>query len=83
MKFTAVTLEGRSVTGIGIADAKNAFTLTASIYADGVQAYGTEVSILFQEPVDWCGGREFDCMHFELVYTKSIAVHHETKRKNK
>ena len=74
MKFTAVTLEGRSITGTGIADAKNTFDLSASIYTDGVRAFGTDVSILFLEPVDWCDGREFDCKHFELVYTKSVAV---------
>ena len=86
MKFEAITLEGKKVIGIGVAESDKSydsyvFGLKTGMKDDDyiyvkdlTDEYGESLSYLFMDSVSWMDGSEFEVSRFELVWTNSIKM---------
>ena len=86
MKFEAIDLNGKKVIGVGIALSDENYEswifgsrtgMKDDDYAyvkDLTDTYGTSLSYLFKDSIDWVDGSEFNATDFEMVWTGSIKI---------
>ncbi len=77
MRFTAVSVEGECVEGVGVCKCNENFDNWNSKNCDEywIRSFGKDnLSYLFIDPIKWEDVNEFSSGKFELVFTKSIKV---------
>lgn len=86
MKFEAITLEGKKVTGIGAVFSNETYESFNFGHRTGMKdddyiyvkdltdKYGSSLSFLFKNSFNWIDKNKFKADDFEMVYTGSIKI---------